>query len=155
MLFQLQIILTQNQKLMTAKQKMIAVLIKLFKKLKMKMTLVNLNPTEISLQDINNNSTLILGQSFPTFSSFQSTLNKYSKETFQIFSITDSKYSNNNKENSEPNDYKFAIFSCYKHLDTKDISKGNKQRGKQNYSGTNCKAYIRVVKKEVLMGNGV
>ena len=75
-------------------------------------------------------------------------MNKYSKETFQIFSITDSKYSNNNKENSEPNDYKFAIFSCYKHLDTKDISKGNKQRGKQNYSGTNCKAYIRVLKKE-------
>lgn len=107
-----------------------------------------LNPTEISLQEINNNSTLKLGQTFTTFSSFQSTLNKYSKETFQIFSITDCKHLSHNEENSESQDYKYAVFSCYKHLDPNEISKGNKQRGKQNYSGTDCNAYIRVMLKD-------
>lgn len=42
-----------------------------------------LNPTELSLQDINNNSTLILGQTFASFSSFHfhwiSKVKKYSK----------------------------------------------------------------------------
>lgn len=71
-------------------------------------------------------------------------MKQYGKETFQIFYITDCKYCNNNKENQSG--YKFVIFSCYKHSEPK--SRVNQQRETQTYSGSNCKAYIRIVKKE-------
>ncbi len=55
---------------------------------------------EISQESVSENKTLIIGQTFIYHSSFVSCLNKYCKETCQIFSIKNSKRLNENKENT-------------------------------------------------------